>query len=1168
MGLFDPVSSGKVQASIKAQALANLHKDLAAATGKPAAKTVPAVSKTVDGPPVPKNVTSYVGLKPTVSASGNVGASTGTGRDTLSGQSHIPYGQPGYNPETADPVSMGLVPTSVAKGGAGMLGKALDQIATSAIYAPAGVYDIGKAAVQDRGTLLHDVTHSPTQAETPTHLAAIGKSIVHSTAQSFEHPGRYPGYFLLNVGALASAGLSGAARLGAAADAARAGEGLAAVVKRPVSEGGSLLHKPLMPDRPFKLGTQTVHLLPSENPSMRLAQEIHDIIGRRAIANSPGGALAGHFTAQLGKALEESRRAQTDLQNVPAAELGAARKTVVGKVTSPVRRQTAQENLLAIRQVAKNVGIGDQRAFHEQQIESSRNWLADATTPEEKAAAQKTIEAHTKQIGLLQGVEARGLVGHDAAGNVVAKGPIAAAEALHHELGLATDKIVADVGLRTPDALAARVNSPGRLIAGGRYGDITEPATADTVVGQDARIAGQKAYGKVAEVHPDGTATVYYPRWSKSERVPLAQLEVKTGEGMIGGETALPGRTFVSDKQTTPGRMGSLFGTASGQVVGKARAPITSTQVWKGASELAGNIPVDPLKSSIQHFREMTRFANTDGFRRMIAGTGHAEKPEGDRWVLVNDQTNPTRFPPQVRVALGQAESTTADLAHAHTYMDFLEGIVPGLRNKFATDKAAPTGTPAPDGTRWVDRNLLGGLADSQNRLEDLSNKSAWKGTVNVNDAINNAAKTAGVYLKPGHLATRVVTNATLSLLHGGVGGITYSARLFHSLSRRERLQMGALGGQGYVHAIYDPEGTGPMAALAGKGANAWAHVDTPFRFIAVAREMRRLGFNTAAKVQDLLAHPDRYGRQLDRITKRANRENIQYDRLGHIEKEWLRRIIWFYPWVKGSTVYAGRLLYEHPLKAAGISDVGQQGEAQASKDIGPVPSIYAGMFKTGGSDAFPHTSVPSTINLLKTPADVVQTVEALAGGKYGEGAQMGADFLPPSVKAALAIWQKQSPYGDPEPTASATHILGQQFAWLPPILAYTRLRDLGYLKGLGVNPSTSKIQKAIATQMKAGQISARDAAVALQYAAAAAQAKKVRPVTGSSVWTAPVLSTAWPQLTNRAALNADAEKEMSPAEKLTYELSKMTRGQLDYAVRTKQITVGQEKQALSEGGR
>lgn len=1100
----------------------------------------------------------------------------------------------------------GLLPSSAVLSGGTLAAKALNQIAGAAAYAPAGIYDAGKAVGTD---LYNGLQHQDFSAK---NTRTLGGTMIHQTAQSFEHPKEDPGYLLMNLlgGAGAVAGVGG--RLAAAADALRGGSGfgaagvagdvrdfaapetiggrVAAALVRPTYKGGSLLHQMPPIPRTFQVGGETANLLPSRNLAWRGAQAVYDAVGKHALATNPGGKMAGRLTAKLGKSMDESALVRSALQSVPAAEMQAAAKPLTGARVLP---HTRAENLAAIRLTAKNVTPEDQLRFHQAHMDDAiQNGKPDIAAN------------HAKQIKIMQGVIDRGLVGTDEAGNAVAGPAIAKAEALHHEVGNLGTDIITGHGLMTPEGVRTRLDAPGKVVAGAEYEKPTPGklgVESPALVRQRAHVArleqlheramsqaaakatpfpnvhtrpsgtevapGVKTPGAPSDMVPTGTTSPITERLGGAlsvARDQLARMEAAAASrvkptGFVGAESALPGRTFVSDKQIAPKTAGGMFGRAQGPVVGKAKSPLSPHHAYTGGAEHAGVPPANPIKDMATHYRQLVRYANTTEFRQLRARMGSDAKAT-DRDVLVSDQKHSGTIPPETRVALGQAERTT-DIAHAATLQDRLHELLPGLGDKFAADEKAAIGHPAPKGYKWVDRNLLGDLAKPQGRLEDVIGKHP----TNAIDAINNGMKTAYVYVKLGHFATRYGTNAVLNILHGSATplGVARTARLVHTLNDRETLQMAAIGGQGYVHAVFDPaEARGRISGAIGKAAGAgtkfWGHQDTPFRVNAVAYEMRKAGFDTAAKVKDLLANPDKYRAQIDDIGKRANRENIAYDNLTGRQKQVVSRMLWFFPWIKGSTQYAGRLLYEHPLKAAVLSSLGEQGQNQAYKDLGPVPSTETGLMKVGGSKAFPEVSLPNTLNPLSTPSEIARDTLGLAGGQYGTEAARLAQNLSPAVSTLEAVTNKTDQYGGAEPSASLTKILKQQvLGSAPEALLFNRLRDLGYLKGLGVNPTVPKVVGQIAQALKAGVITKAEAA-SLVTAVKNTPSKKMFPLSANEAIGMPVAGSWWPRTANDETLNAQAEKEMTPAAKLHFELQR--------AVQDKVITPAQVKQLAGVG--
>src|SRR5207249_7379147 len=114
-------------------------------------------------------------------------------------------------------------------------------------------------------------------------------------------------------------------------------------------------------------------------------------------------------------------------------------------------------------------------------------------------------------------------------------------------------------------------------------------------------------------------------------------------------------------------------------------------------------------------------------------------------------------------------------------------------------------------------------------------------------DQVNSAVTLATVYLKPGHLPTRVFTNAATTIIQGAAGPLQLakSVKLWHVLSHEDRMRALAAAGQSGYEAM-PHEGTGLIGKGATAGAQWWAkHADAPFRFASFAYEARKGGYTT-----------------------------------------------------------------------------------------------------------------------------------------------------------------------------------------------------------------------------------------------------------------------------------------------------------------------------------
>lgn len=480
-------------------------------------------------------------------------------------------------------------------------------------------------------------------------------------------------------------------------------------------------------------------------------------------------------------------------------------------------------------------------------------------------------------------------------------------------------------------------------------------------------------------------------QWRENLAQAHAQITEEKGS-IVGGENARPGRGFVSYATEEPKQPASPAAASPGSVVGEAKSPITS-KAFTGAGIEKGLIPSDVTGAAARHYRSIVRFVNTTERRNAAIATGSdIRKTARDVLVKVPGEEH-AQIPQALEEQLGRKKSTVDDVAGLHAALEaYRHDLVPGLADQFVGDsvKQAPVGTTAadaaaarnldaPGGYKWVDRNVLG----------DLAKPSAGpRGKVaRPVDAINSAVTAATVYFKIGHAGTRLLTNEATNIIQGSAGplSIKRAIQLRNALSPEDQLRALAASGQ-HGFAALPHEGTSKLARFAGHGANAWAkYADARFRFNSIAYEARKAGFDTPEKFHEMLNKLEDGGQglnaaqwaKIDWVAKRANRAGIAYDRLNNFERNYIARGIWFYPWVKGATMFAGHTLSEHPYKAAALGSAGVEGRQAQTRELGVLPSYEGGLFKIGSADkqGRPLVADFSTFSPFSTPADLLNAV-------------------------------------------------------------------------------------------------------------------------------------------------------------------------------------------------
>jgi len=143
-------------------------------------------------------------------------------------------------------------------------------------------------------------------------------------------------------------------------------------------------------------------------------------------------------------------------------------------------------------------------------------------------------------------------------------------------------------------------------------------------------------------------------------------------------------------------------------------------------------------------------------------------------------------------------------------------------------------------------------------------------------------------------------------------------------------------------------------------------------------------------------------------IAKEANRAGIAYDRLNDFERRYIARGVWFLPWVKGATVFAGHTFAEHPYKSAVLGTAGVQGRETQQAQLGELPSYEQGLIRLGGGDR-PLVTDLSTFSPFSTPADVLEI-----GAHRGEAPGFLNPVYSSVADAALGVNQFGAPTTQP----------------------------------------------------------------------------------------------------------------------------------------------------------
>ncbi len=292
----------------------------------------------------------------------------------------------------------------------------------------------------------------------------------------------------------------------------------------------------------------------------------------------------------------------------------------------------------------------------------------------------------------------------------------------------------------------------------------------------------------------------------------------------------------------------------------------------------------------------------------------------------------------------------------------------------------------------------------------------------NILDTYNQATVSAMLYLSLKYPIVNTVGQLWLGLTNGSLNPFNLAAayRMHGEIFGRDPKLLKSL--RKPVEAQAEELGAGAFQALGGGLAKSVAFrgktnpilrgsswiseqygkiIDDPYRWASFVRHARSRGFRSSEDVIRLLKGEDRHGKFSQDVAderrvafEEANRDMIDYERLSQAEKNIVRRLVLFYPWVKGSTYFYGRWLREHPIQASAQLQLGVYANRKRQGILGDVPQWASQLIPIGtenvpGLGRVPIAVDPASGMIVPQTAEVagalLNTIQHKGGFSLGE---------------------------------------------------------------------------------------------------------------------------------------------------------------------------------------
>lgn len=507
-----------------------------------------------------------------------------------------------------------------------------------------------------------------------------------------------------------------------------------------------------------------------------------------------------------------------------------------------------------------------------------------------------------------------------------------------------------------------------------------------------------------------------------------------------------------------PARIGNT------ETVGIPRQP-GSLKTFTGRALETGQVEANTPRVVAKSLLESNRLLNVVNRRRMLARFARDEKPAGkagENFIPIRPiwlKNKP--FPPEVKDAIAKLEDDSRDQTVRQRAAQRIEQW---LHPEEST--LTPEAVKA-EGIKWVNKRLLY-KENLPRALVGVGQNPGARRVLAVNDGINNAERIALLYAKPSYAIPNLAGNVALNVIQQGpwaVKNITRAARLNAQLGTRDALLIDAGLGEGISTSLVGGENLAPGARATQALGGAWGFVvDRAFRRSSFLHEAAKEGFKTKTQIHALLNDKTNAAAKI-RVFRRANEAIIDYGRLGPFEQDVLRRVLFLYPWVKGSTRFAGQFAREHPYQADAAAHLAAQAQAKASADFGlPTPSWFDGYFKTGSilgqksrGPGIPYASNPAAAAIFQTPAQLLEAAQEVVGLQPQKAAYQVPGLLTPTLAALSAAETRKDSftgYNYPPNVAPARIFADQLYGGIPLM---TLRKRIGNPNPAATSPMTTR---------------------------------------------------------------------------------------------------------------
>lgn len=689
-------------------------------------------------------------------------------------------------------------------------------------------------------------------------------------------------------------------------------------------------------------------------------------------------------TRRAGKEIARTARNEQTVKSSQAKALDR----LTSKLTLPEQ--------VALRAVIEGTPIEERIALHAHEAAAA----TDAVTRRLHKIHVKALERARDLVH--QGTDGKLYLSNGASKNLT--------EALRLDLasGGQREEILGRLGQLIDARASGRRGQPGQIYRGGRWTLKSLAETKRAWPGMWVRAADQSNFGKIISVEGDSALVHFFNKKQGVEadvRLPLSQLydARKPAGHIVGGEGPDLSRGYVPYERGIPGTIRTNpIGYGVGMVRGRTRAiggtlkDKNAIHEFTGALIRSGRFATDTTRVSAKAVMAALKLDAVDTLRKRLLENAlpgpEARAAAGSDEMLLKDwqpiKQNPSKplddNARQLFEALEQNQALDPKLAEQYG-----DNLFAKLKDEvFPAATAARLDDP---NILWVPRALYSGvfhqrwIEDIARGIRSVEHETPWARLPGeVWHGANDMLRLAYLYLNPSYYTLNFLGNTALGVIHQGIflpANLKNAMRLHSKMASEDVLAIDGLVGHGYSRALGGQTGNvtkkivGPIAD--------WANtaIDLLPRRAAFFHEARKAGYVNHVQVTQLIRSA-RAGNsealaKLDRIARKANDAMIDYDRLSPLERNLVSKVIFFYPWVKGSSRYTTRFALDHPYQAAMFAYLGYEYN-QANNQLGGGPWYTQSIIEI--PEGFPGAGKVTDLS----PLAPFGTLPGLAQSAYG----------------------------------------------------------------------------------------------------------------------------------------------------------------------------------------